>query len=124
MIDLGIRAHDVDSTSADDLARRIRSLGFDGIQLVLKKALKTDISTFDPTIITTTFQHPYVMMLGAYFNPVHPDPQVKAAGIETFKKHIELASECGIRYVGSETGSLMGSPWGYVKENHNEASLS
>jgi sugar phosphate isomerase/epimerase len=26
-------------------------------------------------------------------------------------------------YVGSETGSLMGSPWGYVKDNHSDESL-
>ena len=33
---------------------------------------------------------------------------------------LDKADRYGVDFVGSETGSLMGSPWGYVKENHDD----
>lgn len=123
MIDLGIRAHDVKCTTADELSSSIHDLGFAGVQLVLKKALSKDVSQISPEIIREAFKDPYVMMLGAYFNPVHPDLSIQHIGIDLFRKHIAFAAKTGIRYVGSETGSLMGSPWGYMPENHGSAPL-
>jgi len=119
MIKLGIRAHDVGQFEAHELASKIRSYGFEGAQLVFKKAL----SYFDIEAVKEAFNPPILMMLGAYFNPIHPDPKVVTEGIENFKKHLHYAKILEANYVGSETGSLMGSPWGYVPENHSDESL-
>ena len=39
MIKVGIRAHDIGKYQAQELAKRVKSYGFDGFQLVFKKAL-------------------------------------------------------------------------------------
>ncbi len=123
MISIGIRAHDVAKTDPYTLAKKIKYLGFDGVQLVFKKALdsKVDFTKLDD--LADAFKDLNIMMLGAYFNPVHPNQQIVDEGIEYFKKHLMIANQLNASYVGSETGSLMGSPWGYVPENHSVESL-
>lgn len=121
---IGIRAHDVGKMSAHELSQKIRSLGFDGVQLVFKKALDQPVDFAHLNEIKHCFKDLKVMMLGAYFNPVHPDQKVVIEGIDYFKKHLEIAYALGAKYVGSETGSLMGSPWGYVPENHTQETLN
>ncbi len=116
---IGIRAHDLGKFSASELAQKISEYRFDGTQLVFKKAL----INVDLEDIKRSFNPPQLMMLGAYFNPVHPDHEVVRQGIENFKKHLLYASMLNADFVGSETGSLMGSPWGYVKENHTDKPL-
>ena len=116
---LGIRAHDLGRFHAKELAYHITKNGFEGAQLVFKKAL-IDI---DLASIKDAFNPPEIMMLGAYFNPVHPDKTIVEAGVLNFKKHLQYAKDLKVPYVGSETGSLMGSPWGYVKENHSDKPL-
>ena len=119
MIKVGIRAHDVASTDAKTLAQTISNYGFDGIQLVFPKALNKTIDDIDLYEIKDVFGHLKIMMLGAYFNPVHPDYHKVSSGVSNFKKHIEIARQLNANFIGTETGSLMGSPWGYVKENHD-----
>jgi sugar phosphate isomerase/epimerase len=115
---VGIRAHDVATTSASALAAKIMDLGFDGAQLVLKKALKDPVDFDHCPELVEGFRDLTIMMLGAYFNPVHPDLTVREEGIATFKAHLHLAQTLNVPYVGTETGSLMGSPWGYLPKNH------
>ncbi|MCK7488626.1 MAG: sugar phosphate isomerase/epimerase [Bacillus subtilis] len=62
-------------------------------------------------------------MLGSYFNPVHPDALVVFEGVENFKAHLRIAQRWNVAYVGTETGSFLGSPWNYTKENHTDAAL-
>ena len=121
---VGIRAHDIGKMSPESLSERVSSYGFDGVQLVFKKALDTDIDFNDLNLIKKHFTNPMILMLGAYFNPVHPDSKVVTQGIDYFKKHLEIAYSLNCKYVGTETGSLMGSPWGYVKENHEQKALN
>jgi len=120
---IGIRAHDIGKMSCESLAEKVKSLGFDGVQLVFKKALDTEIDFNDLNPIKKHFTNPMIMMLGAYFNPVHPDPKVVIQGVDYFKKHLDIAFSLNAKYVGTETGSLMGSPWGYMKENHEQKAL-
>jgi len=115
---IGIRAHDVATTSASALAAKITDLGFDGAQLVVKKALTEPVNFDNPSALKEAFRNLPILMLGAYFNPVHPDPNVREEGIAAFKSHLHLAQALNVPYVGMETGSLMGSPWGYLPENH------
>ena len=120
---VGIRAHDIGKMSPEALANKVQSYGFDGIQLVFKKAFDMDVDFNDLNLIKKHFTNPMIMMLGAYFNPVHPDPKAVTQGIDYFKQHLETAFSLNCKYVGTETGSLMGSPWGYVKENHDQKAL-
>lgn len=124
MYKIGVRAHDVGRFSPDELARKIKEIGFDGIQLVFKKAL-TEMPDFNHLDdIKKAFDHDLeIYMLGAYFNPVHPDLNEVKNGIEYFKKCLKVAKLLNAGFVGSETGSLMGSPWGYLPENHSDESL-
>jgi sugar phosphate isomerase/epimerase len=120
---IGIRAHDIGKMSCESLADKVKSLGFDGVQLVFKKALDIEVDFNDLNLIKKHFTNPMIMMLGAYFNPVHPDSKIVTQGIDYFKKHLEVAFSLNTKYVGTETGSLMGSPWSYVKENHEQKAL-
>ena len=123
MFKIGIRAHDIGKMSAKELSETVHALGFDGIQLVFKKALLDEVDFNHLSELKESLRHTKIMMLGAYFNPVHPDYKELIQGVEYFEKHLKIAKELHADYVGSETGSLMGSPWGYVKENHDDLRL-
>lgn len=123
MIKLGIRAHDVATTSPSELARRIHELGFDGMQLVFKKALSEPVDFSTISDLKKAFLPGTILMLGAYFNPVHPQSAIREEGIAYFKKHLEIARDLNTSFVGTETGSLMGNPWGFVEENHSDETM-
>lgn len=120
MIRIGIRAHDVGKMDAFTLAKKVKDFGFDGVQLVLKKAL-TDYS--DLSMINAAFSDLDILMLGAYFNPVHPNKDIVFEGVNNFKEHLEKAITLKADFVGTETGSYMGSPWGYLPKNHSDEAL-
>lgn len=90
---------------------------------MLSKALSDPFDFRHPETLKNAFSPLTIMMLGAYFNPVDPDPQKVAAGILNFKNHLQIAKAMGASCVGSETGSLMGTPWGYVPKNHQPQTL-
>lgn len=119
---IGIRAHDLGKFNIKDLSDQVINSGFEGVQLVFKKALSEEVDFNNLTNLQNNFK-PEIMMLGAYFNPVHPNGEIVKDGIENFKKHLEIANALNASFVGSETGSLMGSPWGYLPENHSQESL-
>lgn len=118
---LSVRAHDLGKMSAGELITQAKALGFDGIQLVFSKALIEPVDVFDPATIPPVLKTFPIDLLGGYFNLVHPDESVVEEGIVHFQKLLGLAKEWGASAVGTETGSLMGSPWGYVPENHSDA---
>ncbi|CCV64204.1 predicted xylose isomerase-like protein [Alteracholeplasma palmae J233] len=124
MFKLGVRAHDIGKYSAKELSEHVLSYGFEGVQLVFKKAIDTPVDFNDLTEIKKYFgTKPEIFMLGAYFNPVHPDLEIRNEGIEYFKRQLEIANSLNAKFVGSETGSLMGTPWGYMPENHTQETL-
>lgn len=123
MIKLGIRAHDIGCMNAEELAKKVNAIGFDGVQLVFKKAIDHDVDFNNLNDIKNAFTKPNIMMLGAYFNPYHPDTNEVRKGFDYFKKHLEIASELNTLYVGTETGSYMGSPWSYHPKNHIDEAL-
>jgi len=121
---IGIRAHDIGTYDAKTLAQKVKDCGFEGVQLVFKKAIDTPVDFNDLTVIKQAFnQDVNIMMLGAYFNPVHPDIKQVQSGIDYFKQNLKVAKELGCLYVGTETGSYMGSPWGYMPQNHTQEAL-
>ena len=64
-----------------------------------------------------------VPLIGAYFNPVHPDEQKIKNGIAVFKDYLSLAKELGCDIVGSETGSYNGDKWTYHPQNRTDEAL-
>jgi sugar phosphate isomerase/epimerase len=120
---IGIRAHDIGKFDAHTLANKVIENGFDGVQLVFKKALNSEIDFNHLDHINDAFKNLDIMMLGAYFNPVHPNEKIIKEGVLYFKKHLKIAHSLNAKYVGSETGSYMGSPWGYMPINHSDEAL-
>jgi len=121
---IGIRAHDVGTFPAGELAAKIRAYGFDAMQLVFLKALADPVDFSNLAPLAAALSDVEVTMLGAYFNPVHPDPDFVAAGIAYFEHVLDASGPLHALCVGTETGSLMGSPWGYVPENHASETLA
>lgn len=116
---IGIRAHDFGRLSPNDLKTKLDQFGFDGVQLVFSKAFD---KPYDDLEVLESLKD-RIMMLGSYFNMVHPDSSVVETGLKQFKGMLDKADQYGVDFVGSETGSLMGSPWGYVKENHDDTTF-
>lgn len=119
---IGVRAHDLGKLDVINLKKEIETFGFDGVQLVTNKVFGQKIDEVDVKLVENNFKD-QIFLLGAYFNMVHPDENIVLEGISNFKKHLKIANQLTAKYVGTETGSLMGSPWGYVKENHNDESF-
>lgn len=120
---IGVRAHDLGSLSPKALNDALISYGFDGIQLVSNKVFNQKILDVNINEINEYFNNK-VFLLGAYFNMVHPNKEIVSEGINNFLDHIKIAKKINAKYIGTETGSLMGSPWGYVPENHLDTSFN
>ena len=120
---IGVRAHDVGKLGANELAVAVKSFGFDGVQLVFPKALGQNVDEVDIQEVRIAFKDS-IILIGAYFNMIHPDLDVVSEGIKNFKKNLKAAHLLKVKYVASETGSLMGSPWNYVEGNHSDESFN
>lgn len=119
---IGIRAHDMGKMDAKSLFQRAQSYGFDGIQLVVNKALIVEPSlTEDAFLELSKAKVGEVLLLGSYFNPIHSNQQKVAQGIERFTKQLELAHLLNTQFVASETGSYNDDQWTYHEQNHSKA---
>ena len=131
MMKLFIRAHDLGVKGEENIAARLDELGIDGVQLVAYKCL--DGIAYAPGSVTAeraalfrkTFERAgkTVPLIGAYFNPVHPDESKIKNGIAVFRDYISLAKEFGCTGVGSETGSYNGDKWTYHPQNRTDEAL-
>ena len=131
MMKLFIRAHDLGVKGEENIAARLDELGLDGVQLVAYKCL--DGIPYTPGAVTKdraeAFRRVFeqsgksVPLIGAYFNPVHPDEQKIKNGIAVFKDYLSLAKNFGGDIVGSETGSYNGDKWTYHPQNRTEEAV-
>lgn len=123
-VNFGIRAHDIrKNTTIEELCDAVDALGIRNLQLVINKALADKSYSEENTAHIKEVvdkHHMHIVMLGGYFNPVHPDHQIVEQGIKNFKALLDIEHEIGAEYVGSETGSYNGSPWIYVPKNQTE----
>ncbi|MGN0657655.1 MAG: sugar phosphate isomerase/epimerase family protein, partial [Ruminiclostridium sp.] len=129
---LFIRAHDLGVKGEENIVKRLDELALSGVQLVAYKCL--DDVAYTPGAITTeravafsnTFKNAgkTVPLIGAYFNPVHPDKEKAAKGIAVFKDYLSLCHELSCNVVGSETGSYNGDKWTYNPLNRTEEALN
>lgn len=123
MIKIGIRAHDLGRNSAEALVQVARDYGFEGFQLVFQKALKEEVSLLDASTVPMIFSTFPIFMIGSYFNMIHPDESIRLQGKQTFLQSLKLASLIQVPYVGTETGSFLGSPWNFHPYNHSDEAL-
>ena len=125
---LMIRAHDLLARGEDDIVQRLDELGLDGIQLVAYKSI--DGVTYTEGSLTKeraekisaamASRGKTIGLIGAYFNPVHPNEAKAQHGVDMFGEYLSLTSSLGCDVVGSETGSYMGDPWGYHEDNRTK----
>lgn len=132
MMKLFIRAHDLGVKGEENIVAKLDEYGLEGVQLVTYKCL--DGITYTPGAVTEEradrFRSVFgaagkiVPLIGAYFNPVHPDEGKIKNGIAVFKDHLSLAKRLGCDIVGSETGSYNGDKWTYHPLNRTEEALA
>ena len=128
---LMIRAHDLGVKGENEIATAVRTNGLDGVQLVVYKC--TSDVKYEQGSITDSRSDEIgktlhdggceVPLIGAYFNPVHPNNEKIDRGIAVFKDYLDAAENLGCDVVGSETGSYNGEPWIYHPMNHSDEAL-
>ena len=125
---LMIRAHDLGVKGEDNIVKRLTELDLDGIQLVAYKSIDgvpyaeggLDVCRAEKISDALKKAGKEVALIGAYFNPVHPDREKARKGVRIFAEYLYLANHLGAPAVGSETGSYMGDPWGYHPDNSKD----
>ncbi len=125
---IGVRVHDFGKSDAETLAKKAKAVGFDGVQLVLNKAIEGEtglsgtLSKEKANYFYETFKK-YgidIFMLGAYFNPVHSNKELVSSMIAKFEEHLKYENDFHAGYVGSETGSFNDDKWTYNPLNRTE----
>ncbi len=128
---IGIRAHDVGTMEKEQLSKAVNDKGFSGIQLVLHKAYVDEtgeagtlndekVHYIKNTLNTNGVE---VAMLGAYFNPIHSNMEVREKAVNKFKEHIKFSKSFGTDLIGTETGSYNDDEWTYNPKNHTNEAL-
>lgn len=125
---IGVRVHDFGKSTAPELAKKARAVGFDCVQLVLNKAIEgeTGLAGTLSKEKAGQFYEAFhregleIAMLGAYFNPVHSNKELVQKNIAKFKEHLRYENDFHAGYVGSETGSFNDDKWTYNPLNRTE----
>jgi len=126
-MNLGIRAHDIENDSIQDLANKLGEKDIRSIQFALKKSIKEwEISTssLNTGLAKTTAniladQKVDIAVLGCYVNMIHPDLEEREKELDYFKAHIRFARDFNCSIVGSETGNI-NAKMGYTTDNFTE----
>ena len=98
---IGVRVHDFGKSDAKTLAKKAKEVGFDGVQLVLNKAIEGE-SGLAGTLSKEKALQFYndfkaegldICMLGAYFNPVHSDKEKVETFVKKFEEHLKYQND-------------------------------
>jgi L-ribulose-5-phosphate 3-epimerase len=127
MMNIGIRAHDIENLPLEELVQEIARKGLTSVQLALSKSLEgvnTDLGSLSPGLaryVASVFSknNVQIAVLGCYFNMIHPDLVERKKGIERFKEHIRFARDFGCSIVATETGNVNAEIF-YTEENFKE----
>ena len=111
---IGVRLHDLGKSTAEDLAKKAKAIGFDGVQLVLNKAIEGEtglagtLSKEKANYFYEVFKNEGldIAMLGAYFNPVHSNKELVAKMVAKFKEHLVYENDFGLLPYGGEAMNL------------------
>lgn len=131
MIRLGIRGHDMEKVSFENLVSNISKKGFCCTQLALKKAItefNVNREAMTPGMamyIKKIFEQNNVdiAVLGCYLNLANPDPAQLYEIVKNYEAHIRFASLLGCGMVGTETGAV-NTEYKYEEANHSEEALN
>jgi L-ribulose-5-phosphate 3-epimerase len=126
-MNLGIRAHDIEASSIEELVGTVSQKGLSSVQLALGKSLKnvnTGLGSLSPGFgryIGDAFRKKdiQIAVLGCYINMIHPDQTERRKALERFKEHIRFARDFGCNIVGTETGNVH-AKMGYSEDNFTE----
>ena len=124
---IGIRAHDIEDPSFDNVVNIIANKGLTAVQLAISKSLQTinpQLGSLSPGFaqeIHRVFDKKdiQIAVLGCYFNMIHPDHMERRKGMERFKEHLRFARDFGCSIVGTETGNVQPEIV-YTEENFKE----
>jgi L-ribulose-5-phosphate 3-epimerase len=127
MMNIGIRAHDIENLPLEELVQVIAGKGLTSVQLAISKSLgnvNTETGRLSPGFaqyVRSVFakHHVQIAVLGCYFNMIHPDLEERRKGTERFKEHIRYAREFGCSIVATETGNV-NPEISYTEENFKE----
>ena len=127
MLRLGIRAHDMEKCSFEQLIENISNKGFCCTQLALKKAItefnvnREAMSPGMALYMKEVFDKNKVdvAVFGCYLNLANPDPKQLAQIQKNYEAHIRFASLLGCGMVGTETGAV-NVEYKYEPANHSE----
>lgn len=126
-----IRAHDLGVKGTEGILAELDRLHIDGVQMVCYKAYddiayKNGAITREKALqIAKAFGDAGAMipLIGAYFNPVHSNPEKVASCKGIFADYLKVAKDMGCNVVGSETGSFNDDKWTYHPRNRTEEAL-
>ncbi|NHM32286.1 sugar phosphate isomerase/epimerase family protein [Neobacillus terrae] len=126
-MNIGIRAHDLENLSLEELVREISSKGLTSVQLALSKSfpdINTGLGGLSPGMtyhIGKAFrqQNIQIAVLGCYINMIHPDLNERRKALDRFKEHLRFARDFGCSIVGTETGNV-NPDIVYTEENFKE----
>ncbi|WP_419954007.1 sugar phosphate isomerase/epimerase family protein [Neobacillus niacini] len=124
---IGIRAHDIEDPSIENVVTIIANKGLSSVQLALGKSLKdtnSELGSLSPGFAQTIRRFfdkkgIQIAVLGCYFNMIHPDHTERRKGIARFKEHLRFARDFGCSIVGTETGNVQAEIV-YTEENFTE----
>lgn len=127
-----VRVHDLGKDTPSNLSLKAKKVGFEGVQLVLNKAVVNqsgEAGTLNKEMafeIKNEFDknNIEIAMLGAYFNPVHSNKNKVQACIAKYKEHLKYAKDFGCKYVGSETGSYNDDKWTFNPKNRTKEAFN
>lgn len=113
-MNIGIRAHDMETRPLEQLVKEIADKGLTSVQLALAKsfpAINTNLGSLSPGLAWQIGQQfkkrdVQVAVLGCYINMIHPDLEERRKGLDRFKEHIRFARDFGCSIVGTETGNV------------------
>lgn len=126
-----IRAHDLGVKGTEGILDALDRLHIDGVQMVCYKAYEDipykagAITDEKARAIGQAFQNAGAMipLIGAYFNPVHSNPEKVASCRSVFADYLKQGAHMGCNVVGSETGSFNDDKWTYHPRNRTEEAL-
>lgn len=131
MMQLGLRLHDAEAVSMEELLPMVRKKGYTCAHLALSKAMKP--YPCGSSALTPGYAHYLrrlfekhdmsIAVLGNYLNLAHPDPRAIDRSLEQYYAHIRFASLLGCGMVGTETGAP-NAEYRYCQECRSDKALS
>lgn len=119
---IGVRAHDYGKREIEELARVLKSEGYQAAQLALPKAFAgidsfADITPAHLERIRKAFEvnNIEIPVFGCYMDLGNPDSEVRSNAVKTLKQCLAYSREIGAKMVGTETA--------YPRLNHEEKAI-